>query len=195
MNGYNNGYYNGFYNGYFNGANNGWGYYNVMDPNSGYGQVSYGPRGSTGGSNTDRRGSAGAGMEESGRRQYIQNAAAQQEKQPRFNAPPSGERRSNSSGRIMNSPGNRSENNPRDNERRAAEPAVQPNRGAGRRSDGGGRIQQRREAPQRESSQEQQKIQPKNNEWSPAPSRQGGGGNSGGSSPRGGSGGNSRPRR
>lgn len=72
--------------GYANGFNNAqWGYYNSLDPNSAYSQVHYGPRGSSGGGNSDTRTAARMAVPEEGAHQkYMQSVAEQQNNAPRF---------------------------------------------------------------------------------------------------------------
>jgi len=85
--GFNNAYYAGYYNGFYNGLNggySGWGYFNSLDVNSGYGHLNA-PRGSNGGGNSPRNTSAGMAVEnESPRNNFIRSVAKEQENTPRF---------------------------------------------------------------------------------------------------------------
>lgn len=81
------GYSAGFNQGFYNGYTSGWGYYNSFDPNSGYGQMQYAPRGSNGGSNSVSRGEQarmGERVSESPRGQFLESMAEKQRNTPRF---------------------------------------------------------------------------------------------------------------
>jgi hypothetical protein len=187
--GYNSPFYQGYQMGYYNGWNNSYyGYYNKYDPNSGYGRMEYGPRGSSIGSNS---GSRASGMERpsgSSRDNYNRIIAEEQEKMPRFS---STDRRSN---RINNreerptvSPTNENTTPGRINRRdgRDMSPA-NPNT-----NDNSNRSVRRKESA--EPQQPQQNQQQERSRWEPATSPSPV--ESPGSRPRNsGGGGNSRPR-
>lgn len=162
--GYSSAFYNGYNAGYYNGYNNGsWGYYNSYDPNSGYNQVRYAPRNSTGGGNS--RPGAANGMDESQRSSYFKSVADQQDRVPRFsNSRPndrsSGTGYSNTSGnggtgssdRVLNNQrgqnnrnsevqGNNNNTNSRQNDRvtnRNKDRNTNENNNSGNRSDNSG---------------------------------------------------------
>jgi len=93
-NGYNNGYYSGYYGypyGYSSWNNGGWGYFNSYDVNSGYSQMTYGVRGSNGGSNSPRNTSGGMAVPAefaSERVKFIKEVNDKQESAPRFTSIP-----------------------------------------------------------------------------------------------------------
>ncbi len=80
---YGNTYMNGYYAGYYNGLYNA-NYYNMYDPNSGYQQMSYGPRNSAISSNTGHNRLTMDPSGDNSRSTYMESVRQQQVNAPRF---------------------------------------------------------------------------------------------------------------
>jgi hypothetical protein len=184
--GYGGGFYNGYNMGYYNGINAGhWGYFNSLDPNSGYGKMEYGPRGTSTGGNSPSR--TYPGMQRplnENREKYFDNVVQQQNQSPRFSA---------SDGRgVGTRVGNRAQK-PAGGGGNGIE-APQTERVYNGRSAGGSGNTRVRRTDNNSGRQERQGVDNNSNgNWNAAP-RQGGSSPRGGSSSPRNSGGNSRPR-